>query len=189
MKLLSSPQLRGGDKGLLRGILSGGVWNGFLLSFVKGEIVPCRFCGGPDNDGHLFGSALIPLLFTFVKVPNFVILCFVTGVPGLGVFFGLGGCLHLLVLVRFLLRLPRMMMLLLLDWRGCFVLTLRTLVENGFLLIISLTVLLLPMFLTTLTCGLMVVLFLTSYLVLGLVGVVFTLLGLVQDGSVAGGVI
>ena len=55
LKLLSSPHLRGGDKGLLRGILSGSVWNGFLLSFVKGELVPCRFCGGPDdNDGHLF---------------------------------------------------------------------------------------------------------------------------------------
>ena len=53
-KLLSSPHLRGGDKGFLRGILSGGVWNGFLLSFVNGEIVPCRFCGGPDNDGHFF---------------------------------------------------------------------------------------------------------------------------------------
>ena len=45
LKLLSSPHLRGGDKGLLRGILSGGVWNGFLLSIVRGEIVPCRFCG------------------------------------------------------------------------------------------------------------------------------------------------
>ena len=38
----------------MRGILSGGVWNGFLLGSVKGEIVPCRFCGGPDSDGHLF---------------------------------------------------------------------------------------------------------------------------------------
>ena len=54
LKLLSSPHLRGGDKGLLRRILSGGVWNGYLLSFVRGEIVPCRFCGGPDSDGHLF---------------------------------------------------------------------------------------------------------------------------------------
>ena len=54
LKLLSSPHLRGGDKGLLRKLLSGGVWNGFLLSFVRGEIVPCRFCGGPDGDGHLF---------------------------------------------------------------------------------------------------------------------------------------
>ena len=38
----------------MRGILSGGVWNGFLLGFVRGDIVPCRFCGGPDCDGHLF---------------------------------------------------------------------------------------------------------------------------------------
>ena len=44
LKLLSSPHLRGGDKGLLRGILSGNVWNGFLL---EEKIVPCRFCGGP----------------------------------------------------------------------------------------------------------------------------------------------
>ena len=60
LKLLSSPHLRGGDKGLLRGILSGGVWNGFLLGFVKGEIVPCRFCGGPDGDGHLFWDCPYP---------------------------------------------------------------------------------------------------------------------------------
>ena len=33
LKLLSSPHLRAGDKGLLRGILSAGVWNGFLLGF------------------------------------------------------------------------------------------------------------------------------------------------------------
>ena len=26
----------------------------YPISFVKGGIVPCRFCGGPDNDGHLF---------------------------------------------------------------------------------------------------------------------------------------
>ena len=52
--------MRGGDKGLLRGILSGGVWNGFLLGFVKGETVPCRFCGGPDGDGHLFWDCPYP---------------------------------------------------------------------------------------------------------------------------------
>ena len=62
LKLLSSPHLRGGDKGLLRGILSGGVWSGFLLSFVRGEIVPCRFCGGPDRDGHLFWECPHPPL-------------------------------------------------------------------------------------------------------------------------------
>ena len=46
LKLLSSPHLRGGDKGLLRGILSGVVWNGFLLGFVKGEIVSLSFLWG-----------------------------------------------------------------------------------------------------------------------------------------------
>ena len=49
LKLLSSPHPRGGDKGLLRGNLSGCVWNGFLLGFVgfvRGEVVPCRFLSG-----------------------------------------------------------------------------------------------------------------------------------------------
>ena len=39
---------------LLRAILSGRVSNGFLLSKVNKEDVPCRFCGALDNDGHLF---------------------------------------------------------------------------------------------------------------------------------------
>ena len=46
----------GRDKALLRGILVGGVWNGFLLEKVKGQRVPCRFCGGTDSDRHLFGE-------------------------------------------------------------------------------------------------------------------------------------
>ena len=29
----------------------GGVWNGFLLGR---EVLPCRFCGALDHDGHLF---------------------------------------------------------------------------------------------------------------------------------------
>ena len=45
----------------------------FLLCFVRGEIVPCRFCGGPDSDGHLFWSILISPSFTFVIVLSFVI--------------------------------------------------------------------------------------------------------------------
>ena len=55
-QLLVSSHLRERDKMLLRAILSGGVWNGFLLSKVQKEDVPCRFCGAPDNDGHLFGG-------------------------------------------------------------------------------------------------------------------------------------
>ena len=53
-QLLVSSHLRERDKMLLRAILFGGVWNGFLLSKVKKEDVPCRFCGAFDNDGHLF---------------------------------------------------------------------------------------------------------------------------------------
>ena len=32
----------------------GGVWNGFLLGKMRGEAVPCRFCGGADGDGRFF---------------------------------------------------------------------------------------------------------------------------------------
>ena len=39
---------------LLRSMLSGRVWNGFLLGKSKKEDVPCQFCGGADGDGHLF---------------------------------------------------------------------------------------------------------------------------------------
>ena len=32
----------------------GDVWNGFLFGHARGEIVPCRFCGGFDGDWHIF---------------------------------------------------------------------------------------------------------------------------------------
>ena len=53
-QLLVSSHRRERDKMLLRAILSGGVWNGFLLSRVKKEDINCMFCNAPDNDGHLF---------------------------------------------------------------------------------------------------------------------------------------
>ena len=34
------------NKALLRAIMVGGVWNGFLLGRIRGQLVPCRFCGG-----------------------------------------------------------------------------------------------------------------------------------------------
>ena len=43
LQLLNSPHLRERDKMLLRAILCGGVWNGFLLGKAKKEDVPCRF--------------------------------------------------------------------------------------------------------------------------------------------------
>ena len=50
-QLLTSSHLRERDKMLLRAILCGRVWNGFLLGKAKKEDVPCRFCGKRDGDG------------------------------------------------------------------------------------------------------------------------------------------
>ena len=36
-----------------------GGWNGLLLGQVRSQDVPCRFCGAPDGDGHLFWERLI----------------------------------------------------------------------------------------------------------------------------------
>ena len=54
LQLLISSHVRERDKALLRSIMVGGVWNGFLLGRVRGQVVPCQFCGAPDGDGHLF---------------------------------------------------------------------------------------------------------------------------------------
>ena len=53
-KLLCSSHIRERDKALLRAILVGRVWNGFLLVRMRSEDFPCRFCGGVDGDGRLF---------------------------------------------------------------------------------------------------------------------------------------
>ena len=71
-QLLVSSHLRERDKMLLRAILSGGVWNGFLLSKVKKEEVPCRFCGAPDNDGHLFWDCTFPPFVELRNQPEFL---------------------------------------------------------------------------------------------------------------------
>ena len=48
----------------------GGVWNGFLLGRVRGQPVPCRFCG-PDGDGHLFLECTFPPLVEIRESPEF----------------------------------------------------------------------------------------------------------------------
>ena len=53
LQLLISSHVRERDKALLRSVLVGGVWNGFLLGRVRSQLVPCRFCGAPDGDAHL----------------------------------------------------------------------------------------------------------------------------------------
>ena len=71
MQLLNSNHVRERDKALLRSILVGGVWNGFLLQKVKGQVVPCRFCGGVDNDGHLFWDCPFPPIQHVRELPEF----------------------------------------------------------------------------------------------------------------------
>ena len=56
---------------LLRAILCGRVWNGFLLGRVKKEDVPCQFCGKQDGDGHLFRECTFPPLLHVRELPEF----------------------------------------------------------------------------------------------------------------------
>ena len=71
MQLLNSSHVRDRDEGLLRSILVGCVWNGFLLTRVKRQPVPCRFCGSPDGDGHLFWECTFPPLVELRENPEF----------------------------------------------------------------------------------------------------------------------
>ena len=71
LQLLNSSHVRERDKALLRAIMVGGVWNGFLLSRVRGQAVPCRFCGAPDKDGHLVWDCPFPPLVEIRENPEF----------------------------------------------------------------------------------------------------------------------
>ena len=59
---------------LLRAILCGGVWNGFLLGKAKKEDVTCRVCGKRDGDGHLFWECSFPPLQHVRDLPEFAFL-------------------------------------------------------------------------------------------------------------------
>ena len=71
LQLLVSSHVRERDKALLRAVMTGGVWNGFLLGRVRGQRVPCRFCGAPDHDGHLFWECTFPPLVEIRENPEF----------------------------------------------------------------------------------------------------------------------
>ena len=43
----------------------------FSWGRVRGQPVPCRFCGAPDYDGHLFGECTFPLLVEIRENPEF----------------------------------------------------------------------------------------------------------------------
>ena len=70
-QLLNSSHVRERDKALLRHIMVGSVWNGMLLGRVRHQAVPCRFCGAPDGDGHLFWECLFPPLVERRENPEF----------------------------------------------------------------------------------------------------------------------
>ena len=117
MQLLDSSHVRDRDKALLRAILSGGVWNGFLLGKMRRENVPCRFCGGPDGDGHLFWECSYPLQLLSGRVLSFMTLSVWIRLVGRGVFFGMVGYLLCLELRMVILGLSMLSMLLLSAWR------------------------------------------------------------------------
>ena len=71
LQLLNSSHVRERDRALLRSILVGGVWNGFLLGRVRGQVVPCRFCGASDGDGHLFADCTFPPVVEIRENPEF----------------------------------------------------------------------------------------------------------------------
>ena len=71
LQLLISSHVRERDRALLRAIMVGSVWNGFLLGHIRGQPVPCRFCGAPDHDGHLFWECTFPPLVEIRENPEF----------------------------------------------------------------------------------------------------------------------
>ena len=71
LQLLNSSHVRERKKAPLCNVMVGGVWNGLLLGRVRGQAVPCRFCGAPDSDGHLFWECTFPPLVEIRENPEF----------------------------------------------------------------------------------------------------------------------
>ena len=110
-QLLNSSHVRERDKALLRSIVVGGVWNGFLLGKVRGEAVPCRFCGGGDGDGHLFWECPYPPLVEIRENPEFQDLMRMDKSHCPGAYSGMVGFLFFLELLVSHLGLLKLMML------------------------------------------------------------------------------
>ena len=71
LRMLRSSHVRDRDKGILWGIMAREIWNGFLLERARGELVPCRFCGEADVDGHLFWECSYLPLVQISENPEF----------------------------------------------------------------------------------------------------------------------
>ena len=70
LQLLNSSHVQERDK-RCSGCHGWGVWNGFLLGRVRGQYVPCRFCGAPHGDGHLFWECTFPPAVQIRESPVF----------------------------------------------------------------------------------------------------------------------
>ena len=70
LQLLNSSHVWGRDKASLRSVMVGGVWNGLLLGRARSQVIPCRFCGAPDGDGHLFWERTFPPLVEIRENPE-----------------------------------------------------------------------------------------------------------------------
>ena len=79
---------------LFRSLLVGGVWNGFLLQRVRGELVPFHFCGILMEICTYIGNVLILLQLKCVRILNLRISREWIRVIGLGVSCGTVGYLH-----------------------------------------------------------------------------------------------
>ena len=75
LQLLNSTHLRNRDKMLLRAILCGRVWNGFLLGKARKEDVPCRFLREERMVMDIyFGNVLFPSFKHVRDLPEFAFL-------------------------------------------------------------------------------------------------------------------
>ena len=74
MQLLGSSHVRDRDKALLRAILSGGVWNGFLLQGAERKRSMSFFVGVRMGMVICFGSVLTPLWLLSERVLSFMTL-------------------------------------------------------------------------------------------------------------------
>ena len=124
LQLLNSDHVRERDKALLRGVLVGGVWNGFFIG-KRLSTVMCRvgFVVGMIMMVICFGNALFHLWWRFVKILNFTNSWRWISRFGLDACFGMVGCLCFLVPIWVLLGLRIFLRVLAICWRVLWVLT------------------------------------------------------------------
>ena len=101
LQLLVSSHVRERDKALLRAIMVGGVWNGFLLRHVN--MFHVGFVGLLIMMGIYSGNVPFLLLLRSVKILNFTNSWRWISLVGLDACFGMDGCPCSLVLIGVLL--------------------------------------------------------------------------------------